>query len=462
MNDSSFLRPFTCLAFLACLPTIATAANILWDGGGSNNNFSTAENWDGDVVPGINDYASFPLSANASVVLTGDTEVLGIKTWPPSNNPILSYDLGGFTLTTTSTDQHAGNFGIGALWMGSYYGQEIQWLFSNGTIEVETAFTLGGNGGPGRPPSVLRIQNGAILNSGTDSTLTSLVGRNGYSMMYVEAGGEWTSHAAVSMATSNSAASGSTVHITGTGATWNAHELVTVGQNHRGHMVVENEGTVAAANIRIGVGSGGANSSGSITGTGSSLSADNLYLGGSESSAGGASTLTVADGATGAVQELTVWGNSTLALSAGTLTTGGIAAGPSILHSDATLQIELFTPSQDAGLFAQSNLTISDALLALELDAAFSANIDDIIPLVRYDGLLTGTFFGLDEGSSLTVDDYTFLIRYSDELSGFDNSQFVTLQVIPEPAHYAGIFAVFCVLLAVLRKRKTSNRVALN
>ncbi len=36
-------------------PTVAHAAAITWDGGGSDNNFNTAENWAGDVVPADGD-----------------------------------------------------------------------------------------------------------------------------------------------------------------------------------------------------------------------------------------------------------------------------------------------------------------------------------------------------------------------------------------------------------------------
>ena len=51
------------------LPLTVFAANITWDGGGGDNNWSTADNWSGDAVPGTGDILTFNSTTyDASIV----------------------------------------------------------------------------------------------------------------------------------------------------------------------------------------------------------------------------------------------------------------------------------------------------------------------------------------------------------------------------------------------------------
>lgn len=54
----SFVLGISALFVLA--PQMATAAVLTWDGEGADNNFSTAANWSGDVVPGDGDSVTIP------------------------------------------------------------------------------------------------------------------------------------------------------------------------------------------------------------------------------------------------------------------------------------------------------------------------------------------------------------------------------------------------------------------
>ncbi len=51
---------------------------IIWDGGGADNNFSTAANWEGDVVPNTLNYAIFNAVSGKNITVDGSPEVRGV------------------------------------------------------------------------------------------------------------------------------------------------------------------------------------------------------------------------------------------------------------------------------------------------------------------------------------------------------------------------------------------------
>ena len=51
---------------------------ITWDGGGADNNFSTAANWEGDVVPTTFEYAIFNETSGKNITVDGSQEVRGV------------------------------------------------------------------------------------------------------------------------------------------------------------------------------------------------------------------------------------------------------------------------------------------------------------------------------------------------------------------------------------------------
>lgn len=73
----------TALSMAVLLPMGAHAANILWDDGGTGSDWSTAENWDGDVAPGSSDFAEIANGNTAYAVGTasftgGSSDVAGL------------------------------------------------------------------------------------------------------------------------------------------------------------------------------------------------------------------------------------------------------------------------------------------------------------------------------------------------------------------------------------------------
>jgi CSLREA domain-containing protein len=51
---------------------------IVWDGGGAGNNFSTAANWEGDIVPGTSNYVIFSGASGKNITVDGSREVRGV------------------------------------------------------------------------------------------------------------------------------------------------------------------------------------------------------------------------------------------------------------------------------------------------------------------------------------------------------------------------------------------------
>ncbi|MBS1797656.1 MAG: CSLREA domain-containing protein [Acidobacteria bacterium] len=51
---------------------------VVWDGGGADNNFTTAANWEGDVAPAIGDYVIFNSNTVKSITVDGNQEVWGV------------------------------------------------------------------------------------------------------------------------------------------------------------------------------------------------------------------------------------------------------------------------------------------------------------------------------------------------------------------------------------------------
>lgn len=106
-------------AFVAGLLTIAvlaapevSAATRTWDGGGGNNNFSTAANWDNDTPLSNGDSLVFPDSAPAdSVDITNDMSNLSVSgiNFPAGNKP---FKLSGNDLTLTGNISSAATTSI--------------------------------------------------------------------------------------------------------------------------------------------------------------------------------------------------------------------------------------------------------------------------------------------------------------------------------------------------------------
>lgn len=80
------------LSSLSVFAPIAHAATVAWDGEGSDNKFSTAANWAGDVVPSSGDVLTFPASVDSDTT-SGDDRILV--------NDLTGLSVGGVQVTGT-------------------------------------------------------------------------------------------------------------------------------------------------------------------------------------------------------------------------------------------------------------------------------------------------------------------------------------------------------------------------
>jgi len=192
---------------LAGIPS-ASAATRVWDGGGVTNAWSEAANWSGDVVPGVNDVATFdgtstnnatidangPQGANINVgILQIKAGYTGTITQEPSVNVRLTVDfnqseplstfIGGsgdldvdqnFLLTGGTFTSPSGRLLVGANFSHTAGGT---FLHNNGTVVFDTFF--GNIGVPGSETfNNLTFgavnQNKSIANGGTLIALGTL------------------------------------------------------------------------------------------------------------------------------------------------------------------------------------------------------------------------------------------------------------------------------------------------
>jgi len=113
------------LLILAAQP--AHAASITWDGGGADNNWSTAQNWSGDTLPGTADLAIFDGTSTTNATIDAAVDVGGIQ--------IAS----GYTGTITQAT------GI-TLTVGAQHYSQADGVFSGGNsaIDLNGSWTLSG------------------------------------------------------------------------------------------------------------------------------------------------------------------------------------------------------------------------------------------------------------------------------------------------------------------------------
>ncbi len=181
----------------------ASAADISWDGGGTDSLWSTAANWAGDAIPGAGDDAIIEMDPSATiddsvttdadnvriadaagstgrVVMTGGTLTVhqtgggGPGLWI-ANRGTGYFDMSGGTITAEHVYLPRNNPGIGYMTMtggtvttgqsftlGLHNGEYGELNISGGTINVGTMFRCPDNG-----QAVLNMTGGTINISGT-------------------------------------------------------------------------------------------------------------------------------------------------------------------------------------------------------------------------------------------------------------------------------------------------------
>ena len=77
------------------------AVTRTWDGGGNNNNWTTAANWSGNVVPGVNDEAVFNGTSNKACVIDTGVQITTFTSISPSTASISISDGSSFRVNST-------------------------------------------------------------------------------------------------------------------------------------------------------------------------------------------------------------------------------------------------------------------------------------------------------------------------------------------------------------------------
>ena len=126
-------RPARARVGLERLEDRTLLTNVLWDGGGGDNLWTTAQNWSGDVVPGADDDVTINVGDNPTVRLNaGDLTVKSLQT---SEALVLS----GHSLQVTGAfqvDSQSLTLGAGTLTTGGLTVNGAILNFNGGTIAL--------------------------------------------------------------------------------------------------------------------------------------------------------------------------------------------------------------------------------------------------------------------------------------------------------------------------------------
>ncbi len=418
-----------------------TDVTYTWDGGGTDDNWSTAANWVGDVVPtpGSNlvfpngaarqtnfndmigrDYHSITI-ASAGYDLFGHPIVLdsGITTTYGSGSS--RYDIDTYSMVDQTIDVAAG----GTLKFDSQFSDD---LLTAGLIKTGagTLILSGGNsfdGGMTVSDGLLIVSNGLALGSAnaTISDEASLEVRDGITIpngitfnglatsgtvKLVSSGGDNVVQGDVSFNVNNNSievTAGSTLTLSGA---LSGH--LDLGKEGAGTLILSGTSTYSG---EMGVLVGTVLVNGSLADC--RLIYDNSVLGGS----GTVSTVVVSN--VGTLTPGSALGNSPAILSTGNLT----------FNAGATYKVDLDGTTEGTG-YDQANVTGSVVLNNATLVASlgFAATVGDTYTIIDNDDsdAVSGTFSGLSEGATFTVGNATMSISYT----GGTNSNDVVLTVV--------------------------------
>ena len=129
MNLRPNLGGITTAALATCLllPTLAEAANVSWDGGGTTNNWTEGANWAGGTAPGSGDTAVFDGTSTKNATVNAGISAGGIDINTGYTGTITQGSGNAITIGSSGFDQAAGTFTGGT-----------------STIDVNGSFTLSG------------------------------------------------------------------------------------------------------------------------------------------------------------------------------------------------------------------------------------------------------------------------------------------------------------------------------
>ncbi len=464
-------------ALLICSILIAQSAPYNWIGGGDNN-FNTPGNWDPEGPPSGTDLAIFNPTGTTTVNFTSPVGTTGIQVQGSADGetqPSVLFNLNSNTYTVSGgTSERLGVF--------TASGSNRTLLIQNGELNIAiSASVIWGNSNVNdiTPEVTIRVQEGATLrhstNGGAGIGRTQAAGQSAKTAMYVEDGGKLIAEARFTVGgNGGDGIRNGELHITGPTSSFEAktsdRSVILLGDGLGTGTLNVRDGGLVDSTRAIGVGYA-TNSTGllSVSGvnvdnsdpeepvfTASRILGNQLYIGGgrarddgnNQPRAGGEGVAEFLDGGHGQFTTLLAYYNSdidtkgTLRIDDAFVTVSGTAT----FEAGSVTELGLRSVEQDVLMFA-SNLVL-DSTLQLLIDGSFSAALHDSIHLIEYTSL-TGTFAGLGEGDTFSVDGHTFSIHYA---MG-DGENIIGLTVIPEPGAIAMILGAICLGVCAARRK---------
>ncbi|HEY5806070.1 MAG TPA: autotransporter-associated beta strand repeat-containing protein, partial [Candidatus Saccharimonadales bacterium] len=184
---SAFLLSVSSL--LAFVAPKALAATVTWDGGGSDSNMTTAENWSGDVAPSADDDLVFPADVTNrtvandftagtsfnSITFSGAATVASNYTFTGNSMTLVD----GISITMTGSASKYQTLGMPLVLNGTQtFADGSGGLILSGTLDLgSSALTI--NSGSGVLISGVISGTGTIIKTGTGDL--RMTGTNTYS-----------------------------------------------------------------------------------------------------------------------------------------------------------------------------------------------------------------------------------------------------------------------------------------
>jgi len=259
------------------------AADATWLGG--DGLWSDGAKWSTAAPPLSTERVVWGVAGSFTTTLTEDAEAYEMRYSSGTIAiPSITFDMGGHVLTLTSSE--VGN--ASPLFGSASEGADARTMnFQNGEFIVKT-FTM--SSGSTQPLITFNVQNSGTFTTGDAAAVPELnvgrVGFQGQGSVYVRAGSTWNAHSKVSLGSSGGIG---LVNVNGSGASYSAFTanatgardwvITSVGDSGTGTFQVQGGATSKVDNMNL---SNAVSGSGTllVDGTGSTLTARNLYVGG--------------------------------------------------------------------------------------------------------------------------------------------------------------------------------------
>jgi T5SS/PEP-CTERM-associated repeat protein len=423
MDTTTKALGIACMVFVAAAPLLSAQANTNVWSNPAGGDFSDGANWNTGTAPSTpEDAANFTDGGTYTVSFTTSVTVRAVTLRDGSGDKDITFALGGATLVNDGDDFIMDKNQVNTL------------TLEGGTFDIAAGEARVGNSSSTTGRQTLAVSSSAnLLLSGTANMR---IGNLGTGAIRVESGGVFDATSRGIRLGVQGGGNG-TLTVTGTGSAARGSGTFTVGEasNSIGRVEVLNGGVLersGTGNLTPQIATA-AGSEGSLVvdGTDSVARLRNVYVGGtSGDEAGGTGLLKVSDGGLVRVSLSPSDGPGTFRVYGGgtvEITGGRIEAKEGVLFNNGSvLQITLGDKNTTPFDITAGGITL-EAGVALNVDPGPNhPAIGDVFTVLAYNGTLSGTFQGLDQGSKFTAGETNFEINYG---SGTDDA--ITIKVVP-------------------------------